>query len=198
MHFTDVLNLAARAWHEVKDANDPEFNQCAVTHRENLGAAAQGVVNSGLAFTPFEKTVLRLYRTDAEAKSEAVKTLAEHPTLHADEVMHITSGTPHPLVGHAEAAQMATVREEFRVDKTSVLSGQMIRSTLRKDGTTTHEHLKGPLPKDFPAHDLLHEAGINTYTQLSKIDDFTSIPGIGPATAEKIANRLVEESQKEN
>jgi predicted flap endonuclease-1-like 5' DNA nuclease len=53
-----------------------------------------------------------------------------------------------------------------------------------------HVEPKGPLPKDFPKHDLLHEAGINTYGQLCKIEDLTAIEGIGPETAKKIAKRL--------
>src|SRR5262245_33974056 len=49
---------------------------------------------------------------------------------------------------------------------------------------------KGRLPDDFPGIAALHEAGINTYTQLSKVADLTEIPGIGPATAEKIQAEL--------
>lgn len=185
MHFTDILSLAARAWHETKPASDPEFNDCALTHRENLGAAAQAVVDSERAFSLFDHVVLRLYLADKEAQSEADRILAENPTLHGDEVMHIASGQPHPLAGHAESAQIAAVREEFRGVDDSEIAAPV--------------ELKGPLPADFPAHDLLHDAGINTYTQLSKVDDYTTIAGVGPATAEKIANRLVEDSQnKEN
>lgn len=53
-----------------------------------------------------------------------------------------------------------------------------------------HVQPKGPLPKDFPKHDLLHEAGINTYGQLFKCDDLTKIDRIGPAAAKEIAKRL--------
>jgi hypothetical protein len=53
-----------------------------------------------------------------------------------------------------------------------------------------HVEPKGPLPKDFPKHDLLHEAGINTYGQLCKVEDLTTIEGIGPETAKKIAKRV--------
>lgn len=131
MHFTDILSLAARAWHETKPASDPEFNDCALTHRENLGAAAKAVVDTEQAFSPFDRAVLRLYLADKKAKSEADKILEANPTLHSDEVMHIASGLPHPLArrgsgaidyvqanppsvaGHAENAQMAAVREEF-------------------------------------------------------------------------------------
>ena len=198
MHFNDILSLAARAWHEIKDPNDPEFNQCQITHRENLGAAAQAVVNSGVASTPFEKAVLRIYRADAEAKSEADKILEENPTLHGDEVMHIASGTPHPLAGHAENAQLAAVREEFRgVDASSLEAPE----PAAEPKSAAVPKLKGPLPKDFTAHDLLHAAGINTYSQLIKQQEseegLEGIEGIGPATAEKIASRLAEDA-KEN
>lgn len=52
------------------------------------------------------------------------------------------------------------------------------------------EEQKGHLPEDFPGYAALAEAGINTYGQLRKIEDVTSVPGIGPATAEKIAEAL--------
>ena len=55
---------------------------------------------------------------------------------------------------------------------------------------------KGKLPPDFPSHDLLHEAGINTYGQLIKQRDseegLEGIAGIGPATAKKIEEALNE------
>lgn len=115
MHFNDVLNLAAKAWHETKAEEDPEFNDCAVSHREKLGAQAQGVVSSGQAFDRFDRVVLRLYKERQEAQSKAEQLLEQHPTAHGDEVMHMASGLSHPLQGgHAEAAQMAAVREEFR------------------------------------------------------------------------------------
>ena len=53
-----------------------------------------------------------------------------------------------------------------------------------------HLELKGPLPSDFPSHAKLHDAGINTYGQLNKVDDLTTIDGIGPATAKAIKKRL--------
>lgn len=119
MHFSDILQLAAAAWHETKSANDPEFNDCALTHRENLGAAAKAVVDHGEAFNHFDRVVQRLYRERQEAQSKAEQILEANPLLHGDQVMHIASGTPHPLTpqafaGHAENAQMAAVREEFK------------------------------------------------------------------------------------
>lgn len=61
-----------------------------------------------------------------------------------------------------------------------------------QEAETEKEHVepKGQLPQDFPAHDKLHEAGINTYGQLCKVEDLTEIPGIGPETAKLIKKRL--------
>lgn len=114
MHFPDLARLAAKAWHEVKAEGDPEFNECAITHRENLVAAVQGAVHGGQAFNKFDAVVLRIYKEEQEEKSEAEKLFAQHPQAHADEIMHMASGLPHPLQGHAEDRQRALVREEFR------------------------------------------------------------------------------------
>lgn len=51
---------------------------------------------------------------------------------------------------------------------------------------------QGKLPEDFPALAALEDAKITTYAQLRKVKDLTSIPGVGPATAEKIAEALGE------
>lgn len=54
--------------------------------------------------------------------------------------------------------------------------------------------LKGPLPDDFPGHDVLHDAGINTYGQLFKQRDsdegLIGVPKVGPALVSKIQERL--------
>lgn len=53
--------------------------------------------------------------------------------------------------------------------------------------------LKGKLPDDFPGKVALDaaEPPIHTYGQLAKFaDDYTQIPGIGPAAAKKIAEVL--------
>lgn len=49
---------------------------------------------------------------------------------------------------------------------------------------------QGPLPEDFPGVTALQAAGISTYAQLRKAGDVTAVDGIGPATAEKIAEAL--------
>jgi hypothetical protein len=48
----------------------------------------------------------------------------------------------------------------------------------------------GPLPEDFPGRDKLADAGITTYAKLRDAGDVTAIPGIGAATAAKIADAL--------
>lgn len=50
--------------------------------------------------------------------------------------------------------------------------------------------LRGKLPEDFPGKAALEAAGITTYAQLRDAGDVTEIEGIGPATKEKIDERL--------
>jgi hypothetical protein len=49
---------------------------------------------------------------------------------------------------------------------------------------------QGHLPEDFPGYSALEAAGITTFAQLRKVDDLVSVPGIGEATAAKIADAL--------
>lgn len=49
---------------------------------------------------------------------------------------------------------------------------------------------QGKLPENFPGHAALAEADINTYAQLRKAGDIKEVPGIGKATAAKIAEAL--------
>lgn len=48
------------------------------------------------------------------------------------------------------------------------------------------------LPDDFPGLAALEAAGITTYSELEAVEDFTTIPGIGAATAAKITEALEE------
>ena len=47
-----------------------------------------------------------------------------------------------------------------------------------------------PLPEDFPGYDKLLAAGVDTLEALTAWGDVTTIPGIGPATARRIAEEL--------
>lgn len=46
------------------------------------------------------------------------------------------------------------------------------------------------LPADFPERDALTQVGIRTVEELVRIEDLTSLPGIGPARAKRIALKL--------
>jgi len=61
-----------------------------------------------------------------------------------------------------------------------------------------HKTPKGSLPDDFPAHAKLHEAGINTYGQLAKVDDLTTINGVGPVLAKEITKCLKADEKELN
>lgn len=50
------------------------------------------------------------------------------------------------------------------------------------------------LPEDFPGLAALEAAGITTYNEVRAVEDLTAIPGIGPATAEKITEALEEDN----
>lgn len=53
--------------------------------------------------------------------------------------------------------------------------------------TETPQRLKGKLPKDFPGHKALDEAGLDTYAKVRKqLDNLEDLDGIGPKTAVSI------------
>lgn len=72
MHLNDILPLAAVAWSKVKPAGDPEFNNCALSHREKLVAEAEAVVRTGSARTEFEKAFLGLLDEFKAAQNPAM------------------------------------------------------------------------------------------------------------------------------
>lgn len=51
----------------------------------------------------------------------------------------------------------------------------------------------GKLPEGFPGLAALNEAGIATRKDLAKVEDLTSIPGVGEATAAEIKAALSDE-----
>lgn len=57
--------------------------------------------------------------------------------------------------------------------------------------------LKGPLPDDFPGRAALADAGITSYGKLRRVDDLTSIAGIGDVTAGEIKAALGESTETE-
>jgi len=102
-----------------------------------------------------------------------------------DTARQVESGDPNIAFACAVAenlarAKMPAIEEAVEEDSEEVTTPE----------EKEHLDLKGPLPADFPAHDKLHEAGINTYPQLNKVDDLTEIEGIGAATVKAIKKRL--------
>jgi hypothetical protein len=62
----------------------------------------------------------------------------------------------------------------------------------------TGTQLKGKLPEDFPGYGALEEAGLTTYAKVRKsLSSLEEVPGIGPATAEKIREAMGESSESE-
>lgn len=91
----------------------------------------------------------------------------------------------------------ATLAGEYVSDGPFAAFETLIRDSTRRTAEVADaaklapkHHLKGKLPEDFPSWAKLHEAGINTYGQLAKTDDLTTIDGIGPAGEKQIRARL--------
>lgn len=82
----------------------------------------------------------------------------------------------------------ASVREFVNDDGTYKGDG----TPESEDAKSAPKELKGKLPEDFPGHAALEAEGITTYAKLRKAGDVTGVPGIGKATAEKIATALGE------
>ncbi len=67
MHITEVLRIAAEAWNRTKPGDDPDFNDCALSHREYLIAHAEAVIRGGAATSEFERAVKEI--ADAQLKA---------------------------------------------------------------------------------------------------------------------------------
>jgi predicted flap endonuclease-1-like 5' DNA nuclease len=90
------------------------------------------------------------------------------------------------LAAKAEAAERLETEED----------NEVVEATTQAEKDVLD--LKGKLPEDFPSHAKLHEAGINTYTQLNKVEDLTTIDGIGPKFAQAIKRRLKADAKSLN
>lgn len=128
-------------------------------------------------------------------------------TLHRDGTWEITAGPAAPnllpttvMTGRAtEDTPAETQIEAFlssykdpnaATEKTeeTVAAPEAPASTeqTEEEKTEAAKPKQGKLPEDFPGYAALDEAGIHTYAQLRKVKDLLEVPGIGPATAEKI------------
>jgi hypothetical protein len=58
--------------------------------------------------------------------------------------------------------------------------------------------LRGKLPEGFPGLAALNAAGITTYGQARKVDDWTTIAGVGPSNAAKIQAALAAKTDTED
>ncbi len=205
------------AWNAIKSAQQPIYDELGVEFKAKVLDWAEHA-RSGQPIEEGDHPRARFERKVAELGADTEPFYMEVPVRVEGGIVHVPSFTlPSAFSNPDIDERRVNVNEEalahpvpefdsFTINEVQVpeLAAQdhveaesVVDSTDEEpDSPPDVSALKGPLPKDFPARELLRDAGINTYTQLGKIDDFTSIAGIGGATAEKIANRLVEESQK--
>lgn len=126
-----------------------------------------------------------------------------------DHATHAKSGEPLPeddspfsQFERAVAGETPEPEIEVPVQIADTVEVEPIEDDANEDDAKVEEvekqEPKGPLPDDFPAHDKLHAAGVNTYGQLAKVEDVTFIDGIGVETAKAIAKRVKAETRKLN
>ncbi len=177
--------ITSEAWDEVRKEHQPVYLELPMAVKSKLLETAARV-ESGDPEVVFECRIAEKLAAKAEADAKA-------GTLEEVEAARLE---------RAERRAEAQPAE----DETSFTSDQgfeQVADTDEPEVPTTQEEkdfldLKGPLPKDFPAHDLLHAAAINTYTQLNKVEDLTKIDGVGPATVKQIKKRLKADSKALN
>jgi len=85
--------------------------------------------------------------------------------------------------------------DEPAADEKDVKPKEQEAETTEVDPDADTVPLKGKLPEGFPGYAALDAAGIHTYAQVRKVDDLTTIDGIGAATAAKIEEALGEEAE---
>lgn len=67
MHVTEVVRVAAEAWHRVKPADDPEFNGCQLSHREKLVAQVEALIRTNSASDDFERAAKEILDSQLKA-----------------------------------------------------------------------------------------------------------------------------------
>lgn len=116
MHVTEVVRVAAEAWREVKPAEDPDFNNCALSHREKLVAEVEGVIRTNTARTDFEKAVKRILDRDLKAP-EPEPEPAPAPDPAPEPASEVETETSEPAPAPAEVATVPPPADEVKPAK---------------------------------------------------------------------------------
>jgi hypothetical protein len=71
MTHSDALNIAAKAWEQVKPEDDPPFEQCAQDHKFRLAYKVESVAKTGTCEDDFDRAVHAILNPQPEAASDA-------------------------------------------------------------------------------------------------------------------------------
>lgn len=214
----NAASKAAQAWNAVKPAGDPEFTDLPMEirhklthladrylagHAEKVGDyAPQRFRDAVLSIdgVPFRAAAVQAYDSGGN----------ERDIVSGDPIVDLDSRTmmePHPvdsIPGQTDAPTHLLHGDgvDIRPDPIPEPGGVSGTITVETDDegrssatvsvvSETIAPKQGPLPEDFPGYAHLVAKGITTYAKArkAKLED---VPGIGPATIEKIAARLAE------
>lgn len=84
MTYQDYSNIAALAWHIVKDANDPEFTKCAADHQSRLAYKVESVHKSGARDDQFDHHAAQMLTMPKEEWVSYARSCDESKRLMAD------------------------------------------------------------------------------------------------------------------
>lgn len=113
MHVTEIIRVAAQAWNKIKPADDPDFNNCALSHRERCIAQVEALERGGSATNDFEKAAKEildsLLKAPEPAISEQAAPLTEvETTAQASEAPDAADSAPVITQDEAPAAPKST------------------------------------------------------------------------------------------
>ncbi len=207
-------------WNEVRGEGNPEYAAASPDFRARLqhafAEARAGRPETGIAgLEEFEREARASVKAEAQVGDPTAPTLRDSVAAQAAEPTPKGSGAqdPEEKAERDAAAKNASVEHDEAHSPSAPsaarpLAAEAPGSVANPVSETAGDAVgeagggeaddssakKGKLPEGFPGLAALSEAGVTSYGKLRTLKgDYTSIPGVGDATAAKIKEELGEE-----